>query len=359
MSVKVECGWARVYLRETKQMCQLSREIGEGQAKYGARVLRERYKLYSQHFKEFPQLNIPDQKEFNRVIKIIDNKFGTWRSKNDKEAYINKFLPINWIKEKTITKEGKMKHTITDCKACQLIYNKYQSTFPDSKFNRVSKSTGPLKDINNIFKSKPNIKLTKRDLKEAGSQIFSEIDEKCKENYGTSITNILVMVPEAGLAKKQSPEEKRKLKRVNQRQTKENIQAKMTKNDSDAHLTLRQSFRARNEQRLSQYFETKNEAKERTDKNKKKRSHTVAMQNIEGDLDKLLEDAQTWQEGTQINWSKKAEEYGIKRSGSPDSIKNAGQTVKAFLQAHGIDTEQFKTAKSPVGSLTNKESKQT
>ncbi|KXJ06892.1 hypothetical protein AC249_AIPGENE21575 [Exaiptasia diaphana] len=265
MSVKVECGWARVYLRETKQMCQLSREIGEGQAKYGARVLRE----------------------------------------------------------------------------------------------RVSKSTGPLKDINNIFKSKPNIKLTKRDLKEAGSQIFSEIDEKCKENYGTSLTNILVMVPEAGLAKKQSPEEKRKLKRVNQRQTKENIQAKMTKNDSDAHLTLRQSFRARNEQRLSQYFETKREAKERTDKNKKKRSHTVAMQNIEGDLDKLLEDAQTWQEGTQINWSKKAEEYGIKRSGSPDSIKNAGQTVKAFLQAHGIDTEQFKTAKSPVGSLTNKESKQT
>lgn len=75
-------------------------------------------------------------------------------------------------------------------------------------------------------------------------------------------------------------------------------------NDTDAHL--RQSFRARNEQRLSQFFETK--TKERTKKaspKMKDRTHTTAMENIEGDLDRLLQDAKLWQEGQQINWSKK------------------------------------------------------
>ena len=134
----------------------------------------------------------------------------------------------------------------------------------------------------------------------------------------------------------------------------------MTKNDSDTDICLRQSFKARNEQSLSQSFETKAEAEERTKKASPKikyKSHTKATENIEGDLDQLLEDAKLWVEGQEINWSKKAEQYKIKKAGSPEGLKNAGQTLKSYLQAKGIDTEQFKTARSPVGSLTNRESK--
>ena len=201
MSVKVECGWARVYLRETKNICRLSRESGEGKAKFGARVLSERYKLYSQHFKEYQQLQIPDQKEFNRVAMILDQKFGSWRSKDDKELYLKKFAPVNWVEQRTITNEGKMKHTLTDCKTCQLFNSNHQNKFPKSKFNRVSKSAGPLSDLNGRVKPK-QVKMTKKNLKEAGINIFSAIDEKCQENYGTSLTDILVLVPEAGLEKK-------------------------------------------------------------------------------------------------------------------------------------------------------------
>ena len=119
------------------------------------------------------------------------------------------------------------------------------------------------------------------------------------------------------MKKKLSPEEKRRIKRINQRYTKTSIETKMTKNDSDTDICLRQSFKARNEQSLSQSFETKAEAEERTKKASPKikyKSHTKATENIEGDLDQLLEDAKLWVEGQEINWSKKAEQYKSKKS---------------------------------------------
>ena len=137
------------------------------------------------------------------------------------------------------------------------------------------------------------------------------------------------MIPEAGLEKKQSPEEKRKKKRISQRQTKKEIEEKMIANDTDTHLSSRQSFKARNAQRLAQFFETKEQAAERINKaspESKNRSHTISRENIEGDFDKLLEDVKTWDD-KEINWSKKAEDYNLRKKGSSEKLINRGQTL--------------------------------
>jgi hypothetical protein len=213
----------------------------------------------------------------------------------------------------------------------------------------MSSSAGPLTDFNKLAKPKSPNAMTKKNLKEFGQNIYSAFDEKCKENFKKSFSDILVMVPEAGLEKKQSPEDKRKIKRISQRKTKEEIEKKMTENDTDIHLSSRQSFKNRNVQRLALAFESKEEANQRIKKaspESRNRSHTIAIENIEGDLDRLMEDIKSWSD-KEINWLQKAKEYHIRKKGDKETPQNGGQTLKAYLEAKGINTTQFKTVFSP------------
>ena len=101
----------------------------EGSLKFGARVLTERHKLYSEHFKGYPQFTL-SQYDFNRVSKVIDEKISFWRNKEEKATYLSTFSMANWHEGKTITKEMKTAHSLTNCKACttQLKLASYFST---------------------------------------------------------------------------------------------------------------------------------------------------------------------------------------------------------------------------------------
>ena len=58
MSLKAECDWARVCIRQTRQMCShIKKSPDEAAAKFGARTLAERYKLYSERFKEYARFS--------------------------------------------------------------------------------------------------------------------------------------------------------------------------------------------------------------------------------------------------------------------------------------------------------------
>ena len=171
-------------------------------------------------------------------------------------------------------------------------------------------------------------------------------DEKCKENFGKPLSEILVLVPEAGLEKKLSPVEKRKLKRNQQRQTKAEIENKMNENDAREHLSSRQSYRSRQYHRLAQSFETIAEATERartTPPKIKERSHVPTTENIIGDLDQLLIDVKSWPNGT-INWSEKARMYNIRTKGQESTPPNGGQMIKSYLERNGVDVTCFEAA---------------
>jgi len=264
MSLKAECAWARVCIRETKALSSsIKRAPGEGTAKYGSRVLSERYKLYCQNFNDYPQLSV-DGYQFNRISKIIDEKVGKWRNKGDKEAYLSRFSLTNWSEEKIITKEGKKEHSLSNCKACSSFNSNFQSTFPISKMC-MTVNKGPLSELQqNVKKHTQRIKkITKKQLREIGQNIYSSYDEKCKENLGHSLSEILVLVPEAGLERKPSPVEKRKLKRNQQREWKKDLENSTNANDTDIHLSSRESYMSRKNRRLDQCFETIAEATER------------------------------------------------------------------------------------------------
>ena len=323
MALKAECAWARVCIRNTKESCSsLKKAPDEGSAKFGARVLTERYKLYSEHFKGYPQLTF-SQYDFNRVSKVIDEKISFWTNKEEKATYLSTCSMANWDEGKTITKEMKTAHSLTNCKACTTLNSNLQATFPLSKKCMTVKK-GPLNEIQRDANKQTaqhtvlkGSNITTKQLKVLGQVIYSTYDDKCKENFGKSLSDILVLVPEAGLEKKLSPVEKRKLKRDQQRQMKNDVEKAMHENDTDLHLSSRQSYRGRQNHRLAQSFESKEEATERarvTPPKRKHKSHTPATENITGDLDQLLTDVKSWPKGT-TNWSEKAKMYKIRMIG--------------------------------------------
>ena len=280
-------------------------------------MLAERYHLYSEHFKDYAQFTL-SQYDFNRVCKIVDEKIANWRNKGDKETYLTTFSMANWNEGKKISKEMKKAHALSNCKSCFLLNSNLQATFPLSKMCMTAKR-GPLSEIQGdlkkltaqpaVWKSPKGAKLTNKQLKNVGHVIYSMYDEKCKENFGKPLSEILVLVPEAGLEKKLSPVEKRKLKRNQQRQTKAEIENKMNENDAQEHLSSRQSYRSRQYHRLARSFETIEEAIKRArikPPKIKERSHVPITDNIIGDLNQLLIDVKSWPNGT-INWSEKQE----------------------------------------------------
>ncbi|RMX37045.1 hypothetical protein pdam_00022122, partial [Pocillopora damicornis] len=124
---------------------------------------------------------------------------------------------------------------------------------------------GPLTELNTNVKRQRQRepKVTKRKLKSIGEAIYATYNEKCQENFQKSLSDILVLVPEAVLQKKSSPTEEKKIRRNEQRQSKKELESKMSQNDGAVHLSLRQSYSSRQVQRMALSYETFEEAKER------------------------------------------------------------------------------------------------
>ena len=346
--IKVECAWARVCIRETKNLCSIKKAFSEGNAKFGSRVLQERYKLYCENFNGYSKFDI-SQYEFNRVSKKIDEQIVNWRRKEDKQLYLSRFSMGNWSDQgKIMTREARKSHSLRNCKACQLYNSHYQATYPLKKMC-MSGKRGPLSNIAVDAKNNTLIpegsKATKKQLKFVGQTIYSTYNDKCKEHFSKTLSEVLVLVPEANLEMKLSPTEKRKEKRDKLRQVKTDIEKRVLKeNDTGVHLNLRESYSARQRRRLTQSFETPEQARERVNKmstNRKERSHIPALENIVGSIGQLLIDINLWPHG-QVNWSEKARTYNIRYKGQDSTPPNGGQILKTLLQnTPGIDMANF------------------
>ena len=124
---------------------------------------------------------------------------------------------------------------------------------------------------------------------------------------------------------------------------KTDIENNVNENDTEEHLSSRQSFRALQQHRLAQSFETKTEATDRartTLQKVRERLHAPSTDNIEGDFDQLLIDVKSWPNGA-INCSEKARIYNIRTKGQDLTPRNGGQIIKSFLQRKEVDLSRF------------------
>lgn len=107
----------------------------------------------------------------------------------------------------------------------------------------------------------------------------------------------------------------------------------------------RQSLAARQRERLAMCFESYEEAKRRCETSQKaeneKRSPIGNFENMQWDKQALLEEVNSYADGTVNNWSALARQYQVKNKNG-EVAKNGGQIVKEYLKSQGVDVTKFK-----------------
>lgn len=153
-----------------------------------------------------------------------------------------------------LSNETRKLHTLSNCSACRLYNSHYQATYPLSNINKSGKK-GPFSDIssnaNKHTQLSEGFKATKRQLKTVGQAIYSAYNDKYKENYGKTMSEILVLVPEAGLNMKRSPLEKKGEKRNQLRHVKKTLEKNIQEIDINLHFSLNESYSSRQQRRLT------------------------------------------------------------------------------------------------------------
>ena len=107
----------------------------------------------------------------------------------------------------------------------------------------------------------------------------------------------------------------------------------------------RQSLAARQRERLAMCFESYEEAKRRCETSQKaeneKRSPIGNFETMQWDKQALLEEVNSYADGTVINWSALARQYQVKNKNG-ELAKNGGQIVQEYLKSQGVDVTKFK-----------------
>lgn len=120
-------------------------------------------------------------------------------------------------------------------------------------------------------------------------------------------------------------------------------------------LGNRQSYRARQRERLTMAFENKEDALKRQleNSNKPKKNPVGKFENMSWDKESLQREVEGCSDDTEVNWSNLAVKYGItNRKG--EIAKNGGQIAKKYVESVGVDTTRFKRKSNEDGPRIRK-----
>ena len=294
------CGFARVAVKRSFMK-------PTGKVEYDQ---DNRLKNYLAVFQGHQERYEVDKHSYVKRSKSLVNHFGKWKLKTNKEKYTEHFSPNNWEK---LTEYEKKQHTRTNCQACDVHHFPFQSLFPmwNSKENSISQR-GIDKNIK-IRVLKPslrgNVKVTQKAMKIATSQIYEKINAPFKNIFGVTFAHAETNVSELNLQEKKSHAEKKKERRKKSRVDKSSIQQKWSEKDCDTMLSTRQTYSQRQDQRLSLFFESPEDAQQRANKRKRqedegqcqKKRHSPRPEDLDFDKDGLLEKVNTMRDGEKVS----------------------------------------------------------
>ena len=202
----------------------------------------------------------------------------------------------------------KFQHSRTECQSCPSFFPALTRAFPGRKRALSERNTV------DITIAKPDLSLPPTKLaKKIGHDIVTQLEPTCKELTGRSLADILQRTPTAGVTKRKTPAAIKKENREQLRGVKHAIESELHKRDHDHLFQNRLSFRKYNSIRLAEAFETSEKAAERT-RSKSRPSHRIhgtSPENVPFDKDALVDEAKTWSDDQQVNWTQLAGRYGV------------------------------------------------
>ena len=294
------CGFARVAVKRS-----FIKSTGKVEYDHDNR-LRNYLTVFQGHQERYEV----DKHSYVKRSKSLVHHFGKWKRKTDKDKYTEHFSPNNWEK---LTEYEKKQHTRTNCEACDVHHFPFQSLFPmwNQKENSITKQ-GIRKNIKSrILKPscRGNMKVTKKAIKTATSQIFEKINTPFKNIFGVTFAKAQTTVSVLGLEDKKSHAERKKERRKKSTVDKSSIQEKWSEKDCDTMLSTRQTYSQRQEQRLSLFSESPEDAEQRANKRKrqedegqcKKKRHSPRPEDLDFDKDGLLEKVNAMRDGERVS----------------------------------------------------------
>jgi len=154
--------------------------------------------------------------------------FSSWnpRKKQEKERYLKTFSISNW---RSLPISRKREHSFDNCKGCHQYYSEAQSLLPvkSNRFQGVLKENPFLIASNEVPKYSGSLK--KGEISATAKALYSKIDKTFQEKYSVSFADALIKVPELGIQKKKSPEDKKKERRAMYRHYKNKVEEEWEK----------------------------------------------------------------------------------------------------------------------------------
>ena len=186
----------------------------------------------------------------------------------------------------------------------------FQSLFPlkTNLLKGVDPMSVSLKEAAKLRKLTKQPKPSKATLQETAKNIYLKINEPFKDLFDTDLAEALTKIPEIDLAYAKTKNQKKKERKDNARCFKNKIEGQWSKVDCDTLLATRQSFKQREFQRKSLYFESTEEGKQRTQKRKaledarlrKKKRYSPDPNLVDFEKEGLLQEVNTTKEGEKV-----------------------------------------------------------
>ena len=150
-----------------------------------------------------------------------------------------------------------------------------------------------------------NVKVTKKALKAATKEVYEKINAPFEKTFGVTFVVAQTSVPELNVQVKKSRVELKWEMRNKSRAEKDQWAQK----ECDTMLGTRQTYSQHQEQRLSLYFESKEDAENRSNKRslaeeqgqRKKKRHSPKPDDLDFDKDGLLEEVNAMKDGERVS----------------------------------------------------------
>ncbi|KAI8516476.1 AP-5 complex subunit zeta-1 [Branchiostoma belcheri] len=239
--------------------------------------------------------------------------------------YLGHFSVESW---QSLSEKERAQHSLKNCPGCTKVKHR---PFAD---------LWPMSKVHTFKKKKANVSAT-----ESARAIYSSINRDFEACHNITFGEALTKVEEAGVEVKKSRAEKQKEKRGTLRKYKKAVEKKWAHTEVQNLLCTRESLKKRQERRMTQYFQTPEEATKRFKQRKadekagikKPKKHAPDWENVSFDKPGLLNHVNSLPDGTKIVYAALARQYGV------GDTPHGSTIVKNFLLDNEVNLDRLST----------------
>lgn len=308
--------------------------------------MKDRYDNYKAFMDGYAKMDI-EYEQFRTKVPKIQNYLKDKKYWKDHMAYQQKDTFYNYFSLQSFyqqNREERQQHKLEDCRPCNTTHfntsSLHKSINKDIENAHQMIETGTENIINITSPTSSTATKGIKVMKSIVEMVQPIIQNQMNINFDRSLAEAITIAPPI------TPQDLKKTKAKITRESKAIIEETIKDNGNDVQKFLGSSlsFREHDRIRLDNFFETREEAAERTTNEqekiesgtKKQKSHHAAFDSYSFDKASFLDEMSALQPEESVNWTELGRKYNVSINGKFPS--NAGQILKEYAKKNGINT---------------------